>query len=300
MVAGEDPPDGHDAVLPGLRLIMLPSDAIMTTTKDAKELAYLYDLFIVPGWREVFDRLVDDELKIPGKIRVLDAGCGTGGFAVDLAAKLGADSEIIGVDESDERLALARGKAEMQKLSNIEFLHGSPAATAQADNAFDLVVGDATMTPPEQIRSVLTELVRVARPGGTIVLKLTTRGSFDEFFSIYWEALHDTGHDDLTPQLESLITERLTISDAETLAKKAGLHRVRCVTRKERFDYADAAAFFSAPLIESSFLDHWMAIVPNEADVRQVSQKLHTIIDREREQMDFDVSIKATLVMGQK
>lgn len=268
--------------------------------KDAKEQACLYDLFIVPGWREVFDEMVDAEVAVPKQGRVLDAECGTGGYAVALAAKLGADSEVVGVDSSPERLEIARGKAEMQKVNNVSFTRGGLEDSGQADDDFDLVIADASMHRPERLGAVFNELARVARPGATVAVKLTTRGSFDEFFSIFWEALHEAGLDDLTPQLEALITERLTTDDAEHLARQAGLRHVRSVTQKERFDYADARSFFSAPLIEHSFLDDWLAILPNEDEAGRVRQKLSRLIDRERHHMDFDVSIKATLVIGQK
>ena len=66
------------------------------------------------------------------------------------------------------------------------------------------------MLPPSEIEPALAELARVANSGALVVLKLTTRGSFDEFFSIYWESLYNLGLLDYTPQLEGLITERLT------------------------------------------------------------------------------------------
>ena len=268
--------------------------------RNAKELAYLYDLYVVPTWREAFDQLVDEEVKPPEEGRVLDAGCGTGGYTIDLSARLGAKAEVVGVDESEERLELARAKAVVQHLHHVNFAQGEMVALGQADEDFDLVIGDASMMPSDRIDEALGELARVAKPGATVALKLTTRGSFDEFFSLYWEALHDLGLEDLTPQLEELITERLTVDQAERLARGAGLRHVRSVTRKQEFDYDDAANFLAAPLIETSFLDRWLEILPDSETAGRVRAALAEVIDRERHEMDFDVSIKATLVIGQK
>jgi len=273
---------------------------VKTTDKSDKELAYLYDLYIVPTWRELFDRLVDEEVKLPDQGRLLDAGCGTGSYAIDLSARLGPKAEVVGVDSSDERLELARAKAQVKKLRHINFAPGSIEALGLADEDFDLVIGDASMLPPERIATAFTELARVAKPGATVVLKLTTRGSFDEFFSIFWEALHDLEWEQFTPQLETLITECPTAAAAEQLAVSAGLRHVRSVTSKERFDYADAAAFLAAPLIETFFLAAWLEMLPNADAVRRMRRTLVEIIDRERHHMAFDVSIKATLVIGQK
>jgi len=288
--------------------------------RDAKELAYLYDLYIAPGWREAFDQMVDDEVELPKEGRFLDAECGTGGYTIDMAIRGGVKTEVVGVDPSSEKLVLARAKAEVKKLDRVEFRPGSLQSLGFADDEFDLVIGDASMLPPSEVGAALAELKRVAKKGATVALKLTTRGSFDEFFSIYWEALYNLGLLEYTPRLESLITERLTVTDAENLAAGAGLKQVRSVTRKERFDYNDGREFLEAPLIETFFLDDWLAALPDEDRRQQVRQQLMTIIDeecyktdlddeenqemglndQEHHKMDFDVSIKATLIIGQK
>jgi ubiquinone/menaquinone biosynthesis C-methylase UbiE len=270
------------------------------TMRDAREMAYLYDLYVAPGWGEAFDQMVDDEVELPKEGRFLDAGCGTGDYAIDLAIRGGAKTEVVGVDPSSEKLLLARSKAEVKKLDRVEFREGSIQSLELADDEFDLVIGDASMLPPSEIGPALAELARVAKKGALVVLKLTTRGSFDEFFSIYWESLYNLGLLDYTPQLEGLITERLTVSDAEQLALDAGLENVRSVTSKERFDYKDGKEFFESPLIEAFFLDDWLAILPDEEIRRRVRQQLTEIIDEERHEMDFDVSIKATIIIGQK
>ena len=268
--------------------------------RDAKELAYLYDLYVAPGWREAFDQMIDDEVVLPQEGRFLDAGCGTGGYAIDLAIRGGVKTEVVGVDSNLEMLILARGKAEVKKIDRVEFREGTLRSLGFADEEFDLVIGDASMAPPAEIGPAIGELARVARRDAPVVLKLTTRGSFDEFFSIYWESLYNLGLLDYTPQLEGLITERLTVSDAERVAADAGLKNVRSVTRKERFDYSDGKEFFESPLIETFFLDDWMAMLPDDETRRRVREQVMEIIDEERHAMDFDVSIKATLIIGQK
>lgn len=272
----------------------------MTTEKTDREKALLYDLFIVPGWREVFDRLLDEVISPPKKISVLDVGCGTGGYAVNLAGALGPDSRIAGLEASEEMLEIARGKAAILHMKHVSFENGTPTHTGQLDHQFNLVIADLTLSKPAQFEDAFRELARVTAPKGTVAVKLTTRGSFDEFFSLYWEALHEAGLDDLTPALESLITGRVTTDEAEAFAKNAGLQRVQSVTHRERFDYADAPAFFGAPLIEHFFLEDWMAILPDDKARQQVRGHLDKIIERERQGQDWDVSIKATLITGQK
>lgn len=267
---------------------------------DAKELAYLYDLYVVPIWREVFDRIVDEEIELPKEGKFLDAECGTGGYTIDLAVRGGAKVNVVGVDSSAERLALARGKAEIQLMKRVTFQQAAINDLDFPVGEFDLVIGDLSLQPANQIEAALEELIRVAKKGATIVVKLITHSSFGEFFSIYWEALYELGLIESSPQLEGLIREHMPVSEAEELMMDSGLQRVRSVTLKETFTFKDAEAFFSNPVIETRFLDNWLALLPDQQTRQKVLEQLAIIIERERQQMDFEVSIKATVLIGQK
>lgn len=277
----------------------------MESTKyNAKELAYLYDLYVVPAWREVFDRLVDEEIELPKEGKCLDAMCGTGGYALDLSLRGGAKVEVVGIDSSEERLILARGKADVKKPNRVTFQKGSLKKLDFPTGEFDLVIGDLSLLPSPlsvaEVEDALDELIRVAKKGATIVVKLATQGSFGEFFSVYWEALFDLDLVAHSPEIERLISERLVASDTETMALDAGLRKARSVTHNERFQFKDAAEFLTSPLIETSFLDDWLAFLPSRETRQQVEQQLAKIIDRERQNSSFEVSVKASLIVGQK
>lgn len=272
---------------------------------DPKEQAYLYDLYMVPLWREAFDQMVDEEAKVPAEVLeegvFLDAECGTGSYAVDLLLRAGKKAVVVGVDASAEKLVLARGKASVQMVADrVTFRQGTLQALGVAEASFDWIIADASLTPASEIGAILMELRRVAKKGATVILKLVTRGSFDEFFSVLWEALFDLDLTAYTPQLEALITERLTLTNVEEQAAAAGWKNIRTVNRKESFPFADGATFLSSPLIETGFLHDWLAFLPDVATREQVKRHLPTVIDRARQALDFDVSIKATLVIAQK
>lgn len=266
----------------------------------AKEQAFLYDLYVVPQWREVFDRFVDEEIKLPEQGKLLDAECGTGSYAVDLSLRISKDIEVVGVDPSEEKLALARGKADIKKAKQVSFQQGWLHALGLPDEEFDWVIADASLKEADDLADILTELRRVAKPGAPIIVKLATRGSFDEFISVFWETLFELDLTAYSAGLETLSMARLTAADAEALAKNAKLKNVRSVTRKERFDYASGAEFLSAPLIETTLLDDWLAVLPDDETRELVLNKLPEIIDRARQPLDFDVSLKATLLIAQK
>src|SRR5438552_3086825 len=75
-----------------------------------RELAFRYDLFVAPDWRERFDLLVAEHTEAVTEGQLLEINCGTGTRTIAIAAEL-KKGEIVGVDESAARIAIARAKA---------------------------------------------------------------------------------------------------------------------------------------------------------------------------------------------
>jgi ubiquinone/menaquinone biosynthesis C-methylase UbiE len=280
-----------------IRLVVSFDSELMN---DPKELAFRYDLFITPDWRDRFDTLVNENVELPIEGRILDVNCGTGAHAIELAARMKNKGEVIGIDPSAERVAIARAKALIAKLDNVRFEQGSGSDLPFESDSFDAVVGDASLLQPGEIEATIGEMHRVAQPGARIVLKLATRGSFGEFFSIYWEALHEAGIDnDVLSSLEQLMNELRTLSDAEQIAERSGFRNVESFVSKEEFDYENAQEFLDSPLIDDFFMSDWLKIVP-EGNRDEVRNQIGSIIDRERRSAPFDVSIKAAVITGIK
>jgi len=265
-----------------------------------RELAYRYDLFITPEWRDRFDTIINESVKIPLEGRILDVNCGTGSHAIELAERMRGQGEVLGVDPSAERVEIARAKALAKKVEGVSFEQGSGADLRFESHEFDAVIGDASLLPTEEVEDVLAEMIRVAQPDAQVILKLTTRGSFDEFFSIYWEALLDVGIvNGVWAQLEAMINERMTVSEAERLAVRTGLREVQSFNTKEEFSFETASDFIESPLIQDAFLDYWLGIIPQEL-YEEVRARIISIIEREWRDAPFDISIKATVVVGRK
>ncbi|HET8781404.1 MAG TPA: methyltransferase domain-containing protein [Pyrinomonadaceae bacterium] len=266
--------------------------------KTDKELAFLQDLFIAPDWGERFAELIDEHIKLPVEGKALYVAAGTGGHALALQERAGEKLEMLCVDENAECLELAQAKATATK-DEIRFSHSSLDSLALPDNDFDLVVGNASLVSTPRMRKMFAEMVRVAGPGATIALALPTASSFGEFFSIYWEALHNTGLTDHEGDVEQLITELPTISDVERMADDEGLVDVSTWTRIEEFDYESGEQFLNSPLVAEFLMPAWLALVPEDmrADLfREISR----LINEDRHEAEFALSVKATLVVGQK
>src|SRR5262249_55432986 len=220
--------------------------------------------------------------------------------ALEIAGRLKDKGEVVAVDSSTERLELARAKTLVAKLQNVRFEQASPRQLPFEPDRFDAVIGDASLAETREIEGILAEMIRVAKPGAPVTIMLATHGSFDEFFSIYWEALMEAGLvDDVWVKLEAMIRERGTVSDAEAMATRLGLRDVQSVTGKEEFDFETGAEFLESPVIADPFLSEWLSIVPPDKR-QQVTAAISKVIERERHVMPFDVSAKATLITGTK
>jgi len=122
------------------------------------------------GMREIEAALLGERLRRPGQ-RLLDAGCGTGGF-LRWALDAGAADCVAGVDVSSVAIELARSRVPEAEL-HVAPLHELPLA----DASFDLAVTHDVLqhVPEDELAAGLRELRRVLAPDGTLLVR--TNGS---------------------------------------------------------------------------------------------------------------------------
>jgi ubiquinone/menaquinone biosynthesis C-methylase UbiE len=274
----------------------------MIENKTDKELAFLHDLYIATDWGERFAGLMDEHVQVPKAGHALYVAAGTGGHALAIKERTGRDMTLIGVDESEARLALARAKAAATKLDEVtEFRPAQLEALAFEDEQFDIVLGDASLVAVERLPEMLAEMVRVAAPGATVAVTLPTTSSFGEFYSVYWEALLNAGMLDESPVVERLIGELPTVAEMETLAAREGLDLVKSWTNIEEFNYESGEEFLNSPLVRDFLLQNWLEPLGGDEEARaRLLSEVERIIDEERNEAAFSLTVKATIIVGQK
>jgi ubiquinone/menaquinone biosynthesis C-methylase UbiE len=270
----------------------------VSVNKSDKELAFLRDLYVATDWGERFAEQVDEHVELPKKGRMLYVASGTGGHALAMQERAGDKVTLVCIDESEECLELGQAKA-MATRSEAEFRRAQLESLGFEDDQFDLVVGDASLVAPERLPEMLAEMARVARPGGTVAVSLATASSFGEFFSVYWEALRNEGIENHERDVEALIRELPTVASVEEIADREGLDHVTSWTRVEEFNYQSGDEFLNSPLVTDFLLKGWFDPLAEEHQAR-VTKEIERIIDEERQDMDFILTIKATLVVGRK
>ena len=269
-----------------------------TNRKSEKEIAFLQDLFIAPDWGERFAELIDEHVKLPVEGEALYVGAGTGGHAMAVHERAGEKLNLLCLEENPECMELARAKASATN-EKLTFATAQFDRLDLKDNRFDLLIANASLVSRQRVRKMFSEMVRVAAPGATIALTLPTASSLGEFFSIYWEALHNHGLIDYESDVEQLITELPTVTDIEQLAEDEGLTDVKSWTRIEEFDFESGEQFLNSPLVAEFLIHDWLALVPDDKRA-QLFSEISRLINEERHEAEFALSVKATLVVGQK
>lgn len=278
----------------GLRL----SQGAMGELKTDKELAFIQDLFIAADWGERFATLIDEHVKLPNEGSILYAGSGTGGHALALVQTVSHKVALVCVEENEESVELAKAKAASVKIA-VEFHNGKLHALEFNDEQFDLVIADLSLVTPERMPSIVSELARVAKSDATVAFMLATASSFGEFFSIYWEALHNSEIAEHEGDVEHLITALPSVSEIENVALRDGLRNIQSWTQIEEFDYESGEDFLNSPLVADFLLKGWLKSIPENWQAR-VQKEISGLINEERHSAEFSLTVKATLVVGQK
>jgi len=108
---------------------------------------------------------------------VLDLGCGTGRDCYVAAQLVGPSGRVIGVDMTEEQLAVARRHRDrhMDRFGyaepNVTFLQGTIedlAALGIADDSVDVVISNCVLNLSPEKQQTFAEIFRVLRPGGEL------------------------------------------------------------------------------------------------------------------------------------
>jgi ubiquinone/menaquinone biosynthesis C-methylase UbiE len=155
--------------------------------------------------------------------RVLDVGCGTGDWLIEMAKTYPSISQLVGVDISGKMIEFARAQAEAQHVSNRVQFHIMDALRILEfpANSFNLV---NQRFATSYLRTwdwpkLLQEYQRISGPGGIIRITEfdfvtgTTSPAHQRLLDLMLEALYRAGHfftpnpDGLTGQLAHLLSQ---------------------------------------------------------------------------------------------
>ena len=101
---------------------------------------------------------------------VLDLGSGAGEDVLASAQRVGPSGRAIGLDMTDEMLALARRNAAEARAENVEFMKGHIEDIPLEDGTVDVVISNCVVNLSADKPQVVRETARVLRSGGRLAV----------------------------------------------------------------------------------------------------------------------------------
>jgi ubiquinone/menaquinone biosynthesis C-methylase UbiE len=241
---------------------------------------------------EVMGGLLPEQPETASFERVLDVGCGTGGWLIDMARAHQETSLLIGVDISGKMVEYARQQATAQGFAGRVEFHVMDALRMLEfpSNFFDLVnmrFGTGYLRKWDWPK-LLSEFRRVARPRRLVritetdIMVQSNSPALTRLFELQLEALYHAGHlfeqgqQGVTGELATLL-ERAGFRDVQTHVFPTEYH---AGTQPMQFFIEDMTQLFRVSL---PFLRKWLR-VPEEYE------ELYQQMLREVNQPDFVVT----------
>lgn len=119
------------------------------------------------------------------KLRILDAGIGTGAMSAAFADNYAGTIDLTGIDVSADMLNQAERRLKQNHLS-AQFLQADVNSLPFADNTFDVVLVAHVLEHMADPQRALAELHRVLRPGGVLIACVTQRSSAGAYIQLKW------------------------------------------------------------------------------------------------------------------
>jgi 2-polyprenyl-3-methyl-5-hydroxy-6-metoxy-1,4-benzoquinol methylase len=152
---------------------MLPSRPVSQSVGPSAYDTWHASLDVNEGADDPWYQLVREELDLARDIggrRVLEIGCGRGGFACWLATRTPPPAEVVAVDYSSVAVEKGRAHALARGVNGISWATGDIQAIDQADASFDSVFSCETIEHVPDPFKAVSELARILKPGGRLFL----------------------------------------------------------------------------------------------------------------------------------
>ena len=161
---------------------------------------------------------------------VLDLGSGAGADVLLSARRVAPTGCAIGLDMTDEMLALARANADAAGVENVEFVKGYLEDLPLADESVDVVISNCVINLSGDKGRVIQEAARVLRPGGRFAVS---------------DVIADPDMDEATradmTAWTGCIAGALTDTEFRTLLTDAGLQNIEIRETHSVHEHANAA-----------------------------------------------------------
>ncbi|MFI5998429.1 methyltransferase domain-containing protein [Streptomyces sp. NPDC051362] len=249
----------------------------MTESQQRRIIAYLDTVAAHPEMQRARSLALQVFAPAEGE-RLLDAGCGAGEVAQQLGARVGNEGHVSAIDRSERAVSVARARGEN---SRVVYEVGDVGALNFPDSHFDGVRCERVLQHVSDPDAVITELIRVTRPGGRVCLIDTD-----------WTSSKAYGFD----HLDEVLATIFPVGNALTIGRTL---RTRMLGRGLREISAHPATLrFTSPEDASTVVPYFMREAMRDRLPTELFSRFFDLVDRSAERGDFLLSLTVWICMG--
>jgi ubiquinone/menaquinone biosynthesis C-methylase UbiE len=267
-----------------------------------EKLARVYEEEVYPLFGQKLADLLTADLSLAAHSHVLQIGCGLGTTTTELLHQTDPDSRLIAVETSPAFVENARANVAAEYLGRRVFFRAHDMATKLpfAENGFDYVLANVVLSDLADPSLLVSELVRVIKPGGQLRLATPLAGTWREFLDVYSDVLVRLRQNEMA---DALAVYGRSFPEPEALAcqlEAAGMGTIAVETSHWELVFRTSREFFYAPVIEWGPLARWKAIAGKGPKMQDTFLAVKEAIDTYFAGLAFSVSVVAGVFSGVK
>ena len=274
----------------------------MTATITVREqrIARVIDREVAPYWHDRFARLLFRHLPTATNAVALDIHCGPGHTTAELLTRLDDTSRVVALEPQAAQIALAKARVRPEWKDRVYFKTGDLSDVADmGENAYDITVANLVLAEAHDWKGVVAELLRITKPGGSILATLPLRGTWAEVEDLFYEILLTEGLEGAVRRLGRLAEMRPLGTALAQGLQELGVSADDFVIEQERFSllFPSGREFLFTPLIEHGPLRLWKAIIGEGGNPQELFWHLKEAIDTYYAGHVFSVTVAAGLIL---
>ena len=269
--------------------------AISTEWQLAREAAERYDQILVPAILGPAARALVDWSALKGDETVLDVGSGTGAAARYAAELVGSSGRVIGIDVNAGMIEVAKSLPLIQGAA-IEWHEKSAYELPLNDQTVDVVLCAQTLQFIKDRELALSEMYRVLKPGGRVVMSLWSDIEENPYFHILADAVSKHVGEETAAGLQAIFS----LSNADeirALLDSAGFTNIEMTVKQLELELPELTDFVPRHISATPMAAGFNAAeqAAQQAVIQEVSAQLALYESNEGITIPFRVNLaKAT------
>lgn len=211
--------------------------------------------------------------------RTVDVGCGPIGILNLLSDRVGRDGVVIGVERESRFFDMAQAELDTRGLQNVKLVKADALHTGLERDSYDFVHERLLLInfPPASQHALLTEMMALLKPGGTIAVQEFDSASYvcypehpswNILLSIWNDTFHDAGGNEFVGrsigrQLRSAGVENVSMKVHVEVAKVGEYRRAHLLSLLQSMESSVVA---SGRITKTELKKHMTALSEHLAD----------------------------------